>query len=352
MTVIPIHTSHPYDVVIGSGILPQLGRYAAEIGKPGTAAVVSDSTVWPLYGETVENSLRSAGFRVVHFVFPAGEASKCGKTYLELLDFLAESRLTRTDLIVALGGGVTGDLSGFAAATYLRGIQYIQVPTTLLAAVDSSVGGKTAIDLPSGKNLAGAFHQPCLVLCDIDTLNTLPADIFRDGCAEVLKYAVLFDSITLDSLNRQGLCFPREEIIARCVAWKRDVVQQDEKDRGMRQLLNLGHTLGHSVEHNSAFTLSHGQSVAIGMAIMARSAAACGLCTADTRDRILAVLHTFGLPTETDNTVEMLMAPALSDKKRAGGTVNLIIPYAIGDCRICPTPVEALPAFIQAGLSQ
>ena len=213
MNTVTVSASKNYDILIGSGLMNQLGSLAQKLGKAQKVCLVSESTVFPLYGETAADSLKSAGFTVVTFVFPAGEESKNAQTYLALLNFLAENRLTRSDLIVALGGGVVGDLAGFAAATYLRGIRFIQVPTTLLAAVDSSVGGKTAIDLPAGKNLAGAFCQPSLVLCDTDTLNTLPLDIFRDGCAEVIKYGILYDPVLFSHLEKHGLDFDREYVI-------------------------------------------------------------------------------------------------------------------------------------------
>jgi 3-dehydroquinate synthase len=247
-------------------------------------------------------------------------------------------------MIVALGGGVVGDLAGFAAATYLRGIRFIQVPTTLLAAVDSSVGGKTAIDLSAGKNLAGAFYQPSLVLCDTDTLNTLPEDIFRDGCAEVIKYGILYDEPFFSYLENAGLGFDREAVIARCVELKRDVVAKDEFDTGERMKLNLGHTIGHGVEARSNFALSHGKSVAIGMAIVARASH----CP-DTQ-RILQCLEKFGLPTTTDYPPEDIYTYTLSDKKRSGGTVKLILPRSIGCCEIVPTPVDNILSFIKAGL--
>ena len=344
MKTVTVNASKTYDIKIGPNLLPSIGEEAKALGKASKVCIVSDSNVWPLYGETVKNSLSGAGFNVVPFVFPAGEENKTGATYLELLEHLASHKLTRTDLIVALGGGVVGDLSGFAAATYLRGIRFIQVPTTLLAAVDSSVGGKTAIDLPSGKNLAGAFYQPVLVLCDTDTLNTLPADIFRDGCAEVIKYGVLYDAAFFDYLTQTGPAFDREWVIARCVEMKRDVVAEDEFDTGVRMKLNLGHTIGHGVERCSNYGISHGSAVAIGMAIVARSAKCPDVA------RILAALQQFDLPIHTDHSAEELYECALSDKKRSGGTVNLIIPAAIGDCRIVPAPVESLKTFIEEGL--
>ena len=350
MTVIEVNASKAYTVEIGRGLLPQLGEKVAALGKAKKVCIVSESNVWPLYGAGAELSLHSAGLETCSFVFPAGEESKNGATYLELLNFLADHRLTRSDIIVALGGGVVGDLAGFAAATFLRGIRFVQVPTTLLAAVDSSVGGKTAIDLPSGKNLAGAFCQPSLVLCDLDCLDSLPEDIFRDGCAEVIKTAILFDEPLFMELIRDGLAFDRESVIARCVAHKRDIVNADEFDRGERQKLNLGHTVGHGVEALSNFTLSHGKSVSIGTAIVARAAANLGLCDYGVSARIQWLLQSFGLPIFTGSSAEDLMTMALSDKKRSGGTVNLIVPVEVGNCVIRPTPVSELESFIQAGL--
>ena len=351
MKTVHVSTSNGYDVKIGSGLLDMLGSHAVRLlPRARKVCIVSDSNVWPLYGSRAQKSLEAAGLEVVFFVFPAGEASKCGATYLKLLGFLAEHQLTRSDFIAALGGGVVGDLAGFAAATYLRGIPFIQLPTTLLAAVDSSVGGKTAIDLPQGKNLAGAFCQPSLVLCDPDLLCSLPGEIFRDGCAEVIKYGILYDSSFFAYLTEQGMDFDREAVIARCIELKRDVVVQDEFDTGLRMKLNLGHTIGHGVEAQSDFTLSHGCSVAIGTAIVARAAAAYGLCGAEVRNAILHTLKRFDLPIHTDCTAEALYKSALSDKKRSGGSVSLIIPHQIGDCVIHPMPVSEIEAFIKAGL--
>ena len=350
MKTVRVSASKSYDVLIGAGLLNTLGSHAAAMKKVKKVCIVSESNVWPLYGSAAKKSLLDAGLDAVEFVFPAGEESKNAQTYLNLLNFLAENHLTRTDLIVALGGGVVGDLAGFAAATYLRGIPFIQVPTTLLAAVDSSVGGKTAIDLPAGKNLVGAFYQPSLVLCDLDCLNTLPVDIFRDGCAEVIKYGVLYDPALFAHLMEKGPSFDREAVITRCVELKRDVVAEDEFDTGARMHLNLGHTIGHGVEAQSHFEISHGKAVAIGMAIVSRAGAKYGICEAAARDAVLNILEKFGLPRTCAYAAESLYTSALSDKKRSGGTVNLIVPKAIGDCAICPTPVTEIQAFIEAGL--
>lgn len=350
MKTVKVNASKEYDVIIGPGLLAELGQRTASVIKPGKAVIVSDSHVWPLYGVAAVESLKNAGFDVANYVFPAGEESKCGSVYLDLLNYLAENQLTRSDCLVALGGGVVGDMTGFTAATYLRGIRYIQVPTTLLAAVDSSVGGKTAIDLPAGKNLAGAFCQPSLVVCDTLVLNTLPEDIFRDGCAEVIKYGVLYDEALFNSLTDTGLHFDREKVIARCVELKRDVVMEDEFDTGARQKLNLGHTIGHGIEAHSHFTISHGKAVAAGMAIVARAGVDCGICDSSTARQITETLNIFGLPTGTSMAADALYASSLSDKKRSGGTLNLIIPKAIGNCVIHPIAVEEMRHFIEAGL--
>ncbi len=350
MKVISVNASRKYDVIIGSGLLPALGRYVNDLKKAGKAAIISDSNVWPYYGSIAEQSLQSAGFETFSYVFPAGESSKTAETYLSILNFLAQNQFTRSDVIIALGGGVVGDMAGFAASTYLRGVTYIQVPTSLLAMVDSSVGGKTAIDLPAGKNLVGAFYQPSLVLCDTDTLNTLPAEIFRDGCAEVIKYGILYDSTLFDYLSATGLSFDREGVISRCVVLKADAVNADEFDTGARQKLNLGHTIGHSIEALSSFTVSHGQAVAIGTAIITKAAEKNSFCNHTVTDRVLEALHKFSLPTCTNYSAEELYTHALSDKKRSRGAVNLIIPREIGNCTIQSMPVSNLQTFIETGL--
>lgn len=350
MKTVHVSASKCYDVRIGARLLPTLGSAASALGSAKKVCIVSETNVWPLYGDCVRQSLADAGFHVVSFVFPAGESQKNAVTYLSLLNFLAESELTRSDLIVALGGGVVGDLAGFAAATYLRGIRFIQVPTTLLAAVDASVGGKTAIDLPAGKNLAGAFCQPSLVLCDLNCLDSLPEDIFRDGCAEVIKYGILYDPALFSHLQEHGLSFDRKAVIARCVELKRNVVAEDEFDTGERMKLNLGHTVGHGVEARSHFEISHGKAVAIGMAIVSRAACTQNICSEDTKNAVLEILRKFGLPCRCDYSAEELFHCALSDKKRSGGTVNLIVPESVGNCIIRPTPIQEVQSFIQAGL--
>ena len=350
MTTVTVKASQTYDVTIGRGLLATVGRTAAACFRGRTAAIVSDTNVAPRYLNAVADSLKGDGFRVCSFVFPAGEENKNGSTYLNLLEFLAQEHITRADGLIALGGGVVGDLTGFAAATFLRGIPFVQLPTTLLAAVDASVGGKTAIDLRGGKNLAGAFYQPKAVLCDLDTLATLPDEIFSDGCAEVIKYGMIGDAALLDKLEKIDLAADPEEVAARCIAQKRDLVEQDEFDTGARQLLNLGHTIGHGVEACSDYTISHGKAVAIGMTLVTRAAVAFGLCPAAVLVRLTALLQKYHLPTATDYTAQELYEKTLSDKKRAGDTITLVIPKKIGACELKKVPVTELLPIIRAGL--
>lgn len=352
MKTIPVTASRSYDVVIGPGPVTTLGeRLKTLCPKCRRVILAADSTVYALHGARVLAILEEAGLEARAFVIPAGEESKTAETLLELLNAATDFSITRSDAFLALGGGMTGDLTGFAAAVYMRGVPYIQLPTTLLAAVDSSVGGKTAVDLPAGKNLMGAFWQPALVLCDTEIQSTLPDKVFGDGCAEVIKTAILFDRELFDLLARDGRAFDREQVIARCVTHKRNIVAEDEFDTGRRGLLNLGHTLGHAIESCSSFSLSHGQAVAIGTATVARAAAKAGICTGDTAERICTLLKKFGLPTETDIPLSRLMEPMLSDKKRSGSTVSVIVPEAIGRCTIRPMDRETLEKFMESGLA-
>ena len=349
MTTIPIPASTPYEVCIEGGCLDRLGEKLTTLTNPCTVAVISDTTVFPLYGQRVCDSLRAAGFRVVSFVIPSGENAKNLTTYGEVLTFLAQNRLTRSDLLAALGGGVVGDLTGFAAATYQRGIRYIQIPTTLLAAVDSSVGGKTAVDLSVGKNLVGAFHQPALVWCDPDTLATLPSAVFRDGCAEVIKYGLLGDANFFDRLSQENIEQHLASVIARCVQMKCDVVSEDEFDRGRRQLLNLGHTFGHAIEGVSGYTLSHGHCVAIGMALMCRAATSLGYCATSVCEAVESLLRRYDLPTQSPYGLAQLRGAVLADKKMDGASIHLAVPYAIGDTRLVKIPASQLEDWLRAG---
>lgn len=350
MKTLHVHATKHYEIHIGSGLLAQIGHLASKIISGRSAVVISDSNVYPIYGHSIVSSLTAAGFIADQFIIPSGEEHKNFNTYFEILNFLAEKQLCREDVIVALGGGVVGDLTGFAAATYLRGISFIQVPTSLLAMVDSSVGGKTAVNLPAGKNLAGAFYQPSLVLCDTDTLSTLPRSIFLDGCAEVIKYGILYDQSLFQHLAESTAGFDLETVITRCAELKSMVVCVDEHERGQRKFLNLGHTFAHAIELNSNYSISHGRAVAIGLAMAARVAGFIGLCDSSTVIQITDLLTHFNLPISTAFSAHELYAAVTADKKRRGNQIDLILPEAIGSCKIITVELKELLSLIEAGL--
>ena len=349
MTTVKVNASTQYEVIIGKGLLDKCGELSAKVLAPCRCCIVTDDTVASLYLKRAEQSLKEAGFDTVSFVFPHGEESKSTSMLIELLEFLGETRISRSDCLFALGGGVVGDLCGFAAAVYLRGIKFIQIPTTLLAAVDSSVGGKTAVDLKAGKNLAGAFHQPSLVICDYETLDTLSPATFSDGCAEVLKYGVINDRAFFEKLKK-GIRPQIEEIIADCVKNKRDIVEADEFDNGSRQLLNLGHTVGHAIERCSDFSISHGSAVAIGMVTVMKAAVAENICPQEDLSALTEMLISVGLPIHCNFSAEELFSAAIADKKRNGDSITLVVPYSIGDSRLVKYPLNQLCYFIGKGL--
>lgn len=349
MTKITVNASASYDVLIEKGILDKSGELISRAIGKCRLCVITDDTVNELYYERLSASLENAGYSVIRFVFPHGENSKSIQTLSEILEFLAQNRITRADCLIALGGGVVGDITGFAAAVYLRGIRFVQIPTTVLAAVDSSVGGKTAVDLKAGKNLAGAFYQPSLVICDPLTLDTLPKEIFADGCAEIIKYGVINDKPLFD-LIKKGIEQNIEEIIAKCVQNKASIVEGDEFDKGTRQLLNLGHTVGHAIELCSSLEISHGSAVAIGMTVVTRAAVNMGLCPQADLDSLMEILKKNRLPTSCPYGACELSEAASADKKRAGDSITLVIPYGIGNSRLVKIPVCELPAFIGKGL--
>lgn len=351
MQTIHINTRPEYDVSIGPGLLNRCGELVlSALSAPCKVAVITDSNVAPLYLPRVEASLRSAGFAVCTHIFPAGEAQKNLSTLSEVLEFLADSQLTRSDCVAALGGGVTGDMAGFAAGCYLRGVRYVQLPTTLLSAVDSSVGGKTAVDLRGGKNLAGLFLQPAAVVCDTDCLQTLPSLERADGAAEAIKTGVLCDETLFRLFDADDLTADIGQIVGRCIAFKGSVVEQDELDNSLRRTLNLGHTAGHAIEKCSGYTLHHGHAVAVGLAIIARAAEALNWAEEPCAARICAVLKRNHLPTGTEFSPAALAQAALADKKRRGDTIALVIPRKIGACEMRSVPVTELETIFAAGM--
>ncbi|MBR2916169.1 MAG: 3-dehydroquinate synthase [Clostridia bacterium] len=316
---------NPYECIIGSGVSSLLPEKIASLTSAKKVLLITDDNVDLLYGEKVKSLIEEGGFMCHKFVFPHGEEHKNLTTVSQILEFAAENELSRSDCIIALGGGIVGDVAGFCASCFLRGIDYIQMPTTFLSAIDSSVGGKTGVNLKQGKNLAGAFYQPKAVICDTDFLSTLSPEIFMDGTAEAIKYGVLFDE---ELFNKFKTDFKRDisSIIKRCISFKAEVVKKDEFDTGLRQLLNFGHTIGHAIEKCSDFEISHGKAVAIGMVMAARGGAKTGLIKDDFSKEIASVNALNGLPVSADFSAEALLEAMLRDKKRSADNITLVLP--------------------------
>lgn len=341
----------PYSICIEAGLLSRVPELLEEVYgcRRPRLAIVTDNIVEGLYGRDLLASLTQAGHTAVLYAFPNGEASKTLETVSHVYSFLSENGITRSDVILALGGGVVGDLAGFAAATWLRGIDFVQLPTTLLAMVDSSVGGKTGVDLPQGKNLAGAFWQPRMVICDPAALNTLPETILCDGVAEAIKCGAILDESLFAQLESRDLSAHVEEVISRCVDLKRLVVEEDERDTGMRQLLNFGHTLGHAIEKESGFAVPHGRAVAMGMVILTKITEQHGLTPAGTAARIADCCARYGLPTDSPYPLETLCVHCMGDKKRAGASLMLVILERLGHAVLYPVKAEELSSFVHKG---
>lgn len=345
-----------YDIQIGAGLLARLGQVSVRLALGRRCAIISDRRVARRYAAAASQALTKAGFRPVLITVPAGETAKNLKTVQFCYDQLAGHRLERTSFIVALGGGVVGDLAGFVAATYLRGMSFVQVPTTLLAQVDSSVGGKVGVNLKAGKNLVGAFHQPRLVLCDLETLATLPVREYRAGLAEVIKYGIIYDAALFAQLERDLPKLLRRDrktlacVVARCCQIKAEVVQQDESDTGLRAILNFGHTIGHALEAISRYgKYLHGEAIAIGQVAAARLSTRLLHLSAQDFQRIKALFDQAGLPTEVKLTALQrgkLLAAMQLDKKVSGGEVKFVLAKRIG--QVEPGHAVPLPLLDQS----
>lgn len=338
--VITVNTDVPYKVIIENGVISRVGEIISSMYKPSTKIMlISESNVFPLYGEKVLTSILKAGFTANYFVFEAGEEHKQMETVMNMYKALGDGGYTRTDLIVTLGGGVAGDMGGFAAATFLRGMDFIQIPTSLLAQVDASVGGKTGIDMPFGKNLVGAFHQPRAVITDPECLKTLPKYYVIDGLGEVAKYGAIWDEKLFADLESGEALRNLENTIYRCVECKRQLVEEDTNDKGRRMILNFGHTFGHALEKLHNFSgLSHGRAVAIGMVKVTKISEALGLTEEGTAERLEKLVKKLELPTDDPNfDLETIIDATALDKKSTGRNLNLIVIPKIGEASIYKT---------------
>ena len=341
--------SKEYDVVIGNGAVSVLGTEAKKL-CPGAlkALIVSETNVAPLYLDRVKKELECAGIEVVDYVFEAGERSKGIEAIAEMWNKMAEAGFTRTDFVVGLGGGVTTDMAGFAAATFLRGISVFQLPTSLLAMVDASIGGKTGIDIAKGKNQVGAFWQPSIVIEDISFLKTLPDEVFTEGMGEVIKHAFIVDPALLEKLEKANGSIREdeellEEIVAMNVADKASVVKEDENDNGRRQILNYGHTIGHVIERDSGYTKPHGICVAKGMGIMIDACVRAGSLDVNVAERMKNLMKLYTLPVTDDITPEAIVEGAMNDKKKRGANISVILVNKLGQAEIKKmSPAELL----------
>ena len=346
---IEVKTDKPYTVTVERGAIDRAGEIVRPLKKPGTRVMlISDSNVIPIYGGRVRGSLEAAGFPVSEFVFPAGEEHKQIATVCDMYRALSEGGFTRTDLIVTLGGGVTGDMGGFAAATFLRGMDFVQAPTSLVSQADASVGGKTGVDLPFGKNLVGAFHQPIAVVTDPDALSTLPKHFFNDGLGEVIKHGAIADRELFEALERGAALEDLEQVVGRSVSIKRDFVEADTRDTGRRMILNFGHTCGHALEKLHGFRgLSHGEAVGVGMVLACRAGEKLGVTEPGTGERIARVLRRYDMPTEPGFAAEEIVEATALDKKSDGDTLRFILVPGIGESVIRPmTRGELLEALL------
>lgn len=348
MKTIVINTPKPYDVLIGRGNLLDFGQIFGERFPSSKIAIIADERVFSLHGKTLLSSLESTGRELCVFTLPSGEQSKSLDMLEQVLGFLCENEITKPDALIAFGGGVCGDLSGFAASVYLRGIALVNIPTTLLAQVDSSVGGKNAINLNAGKNLAGTVYQPSLVFCDVDLLKTLPKCELSCGIAECIKCGVIASKALFASLSCGRSLDDLEHIICECLKIKGSFVELDEQDFGARRKLNFGHTSAHAIEKCSNFKISHGEAVSIGMCIATDYAVKIGFCKSEVAAQIRCALIANTLPTACEFSGAELATAALSDKKRRGDKISVILPREIGNCEIVDIPTLKLEQFFNA----
>lgn len=350
MDRITVKGSTSYDVIIANGILGRVGELLhLDIGGK-KALIVTDENVAPLYLNTVADSLVAYGYEVLTLSLEPGDQTKSINSYVDIIGILAENEFSSSDVCVALGGGMIGDLTGFVGSTYKRGMCIAQIPTSLLAAVDASVGGKTAVNLPSGKNQVGTIHNPSIVICDPLTMRTLSGPAMQEGYAEILKYGILAGEDIIDALRLAVNTGDYSKVIAMSVTIKRDVVEADEKDKGVRQYLNFGHLIGHAIEASSGYRVSHGQAVAEGMALEARCAALSGYTEMTAYTEISTLLEEFGFDISQIYSSDILTPFIKADKRIRNEEIRIIVPHSVGNCTSINLPISKLYSYINKGL--
>lgn len=340
-----------YPVYIGKGLINSVSELLKDHVNPINAAIVSDENVWRLYGASLTAELKRAGFAAEKIILPPGEQSKSFETLQFIYNKLIEFNITKSDCIIAFGGGVIGDAAGFAAATYLRGVPFVQIPTSLISQVDSSIGGKVAVNLPEGKNLIGAFYQPYCVIIDTDLLASLSHYYFSDGIAEVIKYGCIKDTDLFNLVNSHNMSTIHgvmDQIVYKCCEIKKNIVEIDEKDEGLRMILNFGHTIGHAIENYFGYgKYSHGQGVAIGMASITKNSESMGLTIPGTFNKIKEILKKYELPFELPAVDKIkIMNAVMKDKKSRGNKINIILLHEIGNCYIHTIDKNEFDMFI------
>lgn len=347
MKTISVVTHKPYDILIEEGALKNISKHLLEkYSSPRKVCVITDSNVGSQYADQLVKNLQAASYDAFRIVFPSGEHSKNLTTFTNILEAMGDSELSRSDIVLALGGGVVSDIAGFAAGTYMRGIDFVFVPTTLLAIIDSSVGGKNAVNLLSGKNLAGLFWSPSLVIVDPEVLDSVEPEKMQDGLVEALKAAVISDSGLVAQIEKRNYDY----LIERCISIKKALVEVDEYDTGLRQLLSFGHTIGHGIEKISSYSTTHGVAVAKGMVGEARAAYELGYCKTDMSSELARILQGFGIDTSLNYDPMELYNHALVDKKIKEGTINMIVPEVIGKCTTRRISLYDLQKFMEAAV--
>lgn len=346
--ILTVNLSKKYEIVIQKGIFNNIKSEISKVYNGSKIAIITDDNLYGLYGSQLKNSFENAGYTVVAIIIPPGENSKSLNILKDVYSMLSEN-IIRDDLIVAFGGGVVGDLAGFAASTYMRGVKFIQIPTTLLSQIDSSVGGKTAINLAQGKNMVGSFYHPERVLVDPTMLKTLPKKYFYDGLGEAIKYACIKDENLFNTLYSKDIYNNMEYLIFTCLNIKKEFIEKDEKDQGLRMILNFGHTIGHAIEKHSNYSVSHGEAVCMGMYYITKNSEKLGFTKSGTVEKLTSLFEIYNINYKLDATTEDIVKYIYKDKKNESNLINLILLKEIGSAFIKKVPLKNIYDYVNLG---